>query len=86
MADYQVLVARSASREIEALPAAVRNKVIARIELLEHQPRPVGVKKLQGAADLWRLRVGNYRVVYAINDSAKVVDILAVRHRREVYR
>ena len=49
-------------------------------------PRPVRAIKLQGNRNLWRLRVGDYRVLYSIDDSARLVDVSAVRHRRDVYR
>jgi len=50
------------------------------------EPRPSGVKKLEGASDLWRVRVGDWRVVYRISDREHLIDIIAVRHRREAYR
>ena len=53
---------------------------------LSRQPRPVGVTKLRGPKNLWRLRVGDYRIVYAIDDATQVVDVSIIRHRREVYR
>ena len=49
-------------------------------------PRRAGVEKLEGAADLWRIRVGEWRVVYRISDYERVVDVIAVRHRRDAYR
>jgi mRNA interferase RelE/StbE len=86
MADYAVTFARSARRELEALDPPLVARVLARIEALAMEPRPAGAKKLQGAQRLWRLRVGDYRVVYQIDDRQRVVDIVRVRHRRDVYR
>lgn len=60
-------------------------RVFPRIEALATEPRPVGCKKLHGAVDFWRLRVGDYRVVYCIDDNAGVVEIRAVRHRSAAY-
>ena len=86
MADYAVSFARSARRELEALEPRQVARVLVRIEGLAAQPRPAGAKKLQGAERLWRIRVGEYRVVYDINDRQRVVDIVRVRHGRDVYR
>ncbi len=71
---------------MEELPAALAARILSRFELLSLNPRPSGVVKLRGGSGLWRLRVGDYRIVYSIDDAAKVVDVSVVRHRREVYR
>ena len=86
VAEYKVVFARSARRELEGLDAGMARRIIARVETLTTNPRPRGCVKLQGAADLWRIRVGDYRVVYAIDDNARLVDIRIVRHRGDVYR
>ena len=86
MAEYKVVFARSARRELENLEAPIIRRIIARVEALMTNPRPPGCVKLQGAADLWRIRIGDYRVVYSIDDSARLVDIRVVRHRSDVYR
>jgi mRNA interferase RelE/StbE len=86
MPEYAVTFARSARRELEALEPRYVARVLARIEALAAQPRPAGAKQLQGAERLWRMRVGDYRVVYDIDDRRRVVDIVRVRHRRDVYR
>jgi mRNA interferase RelE/StbE len=86
MADYSVAFARSARKDLEKLPSAVAERVIERIEGLTRNPRPPGAVKLQGNKDLWRIRIGDYRAIYSIDDSARVIDISAVRHRRDVYR
>ena len=86
MADYSVTFARSARKELEKLPSIVVPRVIAHIEGLIRVPRPPGAIKLQGNKSLWRIRVGDYRVIYGIDDSARIIDISAVRHRRDAYR
>ena len=60
--------------------------MIGRIEALSTNPRPRGCLKLQGAEALWRIRVGDYRVIYSINDEERIVDISIVRHRGDAYR
>ncbi len=82
---YQVSIKRSAEKELFALSAAVRERIIPRLLALEDNPRPTGAKKMQGE-DSYRLRVGDYRVLYTINDQNRVVMIYAIGHRREVYR
>ena len=60
--------------------------MLSRIDKLVDNPRPRGVRKIRGSAPLWRLRVGVYRIVFAIDDDAGVVDIIAIRHRSDAYR
>ena len=86
MADYSVSLARSARKELERLPDQVANKILNKLEELAGNPRKVGVTKLHGQKNLWRLRVGDYRIVYSIDDASRIVDVSIIRHRREVYR
>jgi mRNA interferase RelE/StbE len=83
---YEITFARSARRELEALETRLAARIWARIEALADQPRPPGCRKLQGDEGLWRIRVGDYRVLYEIKDATWIVDIVAVRHRRDAYR
>ena len=75
MAEYAITFARSARRELEALEAKVVARIFQRIEALGKEPRPSGCKKLVGSKSLWRIRVGDYRVVYAIHDQNQAVDV-----------
>jgi len=86
VADYRVVFTRSARKELENLPRTTADRIVAMSERLAAEPRPVGARKLRGATDLWRVRVGDYRVVYAINDTEHVVDVRVVRHRKDAYR
>jgi mRNA interferase RelE/StbE len=86
VAEYTVVSACSARRELERLEAGVARRIISRVEALAKDPRPHGCVKLQGAADLWRIRVGDYRVIYLLDDDARLVDIRVVRHRSDAYR
>jgi len=85
MADYSITFARSARKELESLNAPLVQRIFPKIEELAKEPRPKGCRKLRGEKNLWRIRVGDYRVIYTINDDKKVVDIIAVRHRRAAY-
>lgn len=84
MADYRLTISRAASKEFEALPANVIERVREKIRALMSTPRPPGSKKLQ-AASTWRIRIGDWRVLYEIDDENKIVDIAAIRHRSKAY-
>ena len=83
---YAVRLKRSAVKTLEKLPQDVQRRVRLRIDGLPADPRPTGVKKLAGDPNLWRIRVGNYRLVYEIHDRRRLVVVLRIAHRREVYR
>jgi len=83
---YAIEFAPSAKRELKKLPREAQLKLNQRIESLSIEPRPRGSKKLKGATELWRIRVGDYRVVYEVRDKILVVLVVRVAHRREVYR
>jgi mRNA interferase RelE/StbE len=85
MPDYAITFARSARKELEALDVAIIHRIWPRIEALAQEPRPKGCRKLQGEKYLWRIRIGDYRVVYAVYDNDQHVDIVAVRHRSKAY-
>lgn len=85
MANYSITFARPARKELEALTNSQINRIFSKIESLNIEPRPGGCRKLQGFTNLWRIRIGDYRVIYSIYDTAKIVDIIAVKHRREAY-
>jgi mRNA interferase RelE/StbE len=86
VAEYAITFARSARKELEKLPAAIAERIFNRIEALALEPRPTGCMKLRGQKDIWRIRVGDYRVVYVINDAKHTIDISVIRHRKDVYR
>ena len=87
MARYRLSIKRSAARELEAVAKkADRQRLVARIEALAGDPRPPGCEKLAGHSDRYRVRQGNYRVVYSVDDAQCVVLVVKVGHRREVYR
>jgi mRNA interferase RelE/StbE len=83
---YAVVILKSAQKEIRALDASMIARVIAAVRTLAATPRPAGCKKLVGATDLWRIRLGDYRIVYAIDDGAQTVEVRVVRHRSAAYR
>jgi mRNA interferase RelE/StbE len=82
---YAVELKSSARKELESLPDTVLVRVVRKIESLAQDPRPAGCKKLRGYKDQWRVRVGDWRVVYVIDDAARLVSVTRIAHRREVY-
>ena len=85
-AEYTVTFTRSARRELEALDAALVTRLVPRIEALATTPRPSGCRKLRGTNTLWRIRMGDYRVIYAVSDDERLVDVRVVRHRSNAYQ
>jgi mRNA interferase RelE/StbE len=85
VSSYRVAFTESAERELRGLPANVIARMMPRLEHLAATPRPQGCKKLTGGHNEWRIRVGDYRIVYEIDDAAKAVDVTRIAHRREVY-
>lgn len=87
MGQFTIVIEGAARRSIERLPRDVQERVRSRIDALAENPRPHGVKRLTGrTGDLLRLRVGDYRVIYRVEDARLVVVVVTVSHRREVYR
>ena len=82
---YEVRLARSARKELEALPDAVLARVARALDALTSDPHPRGCKKLRGASDLWRVRVGDYRITYHVDDGVRLVEVRAIRDRKDAY-
>jgi len=83
---YQVAIKPSAKRGLDALPMPVRSRAARAIDALASEPRPRGCKKLRGRDNLYRVRVGTYRIVYEVDDGAALVRVRSVGHRSDVYR
>jgi mRNA interferase RelE/StbE len=83
---YRVELLPAVRREFRGLDSLTRERILRALIKLETQQRPPGAKKLAGREDLWRIRVGDYRVVYEIHDRVLVVLIVRIAHRREAYR
>ena len=83
---YEVFLEKATQRDLKALSRENFHRIIPRIEELARNPRPSGCHKIAGSKSDWRVRVGNYRIIYEVDDKAKVVRVMRVRHRREVYR
>lgn len=84
---WSVVISRKALKEMASLPKPVVARITEAIDDLREEPRPAGVKKLKGREEyLWRIRIGNYRVVYSIEDKIRVVEVRDVGHRSSIYR
>ncbi len=85
MASYRLHIKPSAAKELEAIPLKDRNRLVTKIRRLAKEPRPPGCEKLSGQ-EKFRVRQGNYRILYSVDDSESVVVIVKVGHRGDVYR
>ena len=86
MATYRVVIDRVAAKALAGLDTTIRVRLAAAIDELAQEPRPPGSKKLRGTASDWRIRVGDYRIIYTVTDGTLTVLVVRVAHRREVYR
>jgi mRNA interferase RelE/StbE len=84
---YKIIISNTAEKELEKLPLAVNKKAEQVFEKLSNNPRPAGCVKLKGTQEsLWRVRIGNYRILYTIEDQIQIVDIRSVGDRKDVYK
>ncbi len=83
---YEIIIKPAAEKSLDKIPLPARRRIADAMEQLGSDPRPLGVVKLTGDENLWRIRIGNYRVVYEIHDDRLVVLVLRVAHRKDVYR
>lgn len=86
MAQYAIVFEKSADKALRKLPEHTQRQIAAAAKGLRIDPRPRGCKKLKGLADLWRIRVGDYRLIYAIRDEELLVLIVRLSQRKDVYR
>jgi mRNA interferase RelE/StbE len=82
---YRVTLKHSAQKDVRALDAALRVRVIRALREFANEPRPHGCRKLVDSENQWRVRVSDYRIIYTVDDAARAVDVLAVRHRSKAY-
>jgi mRNA interferase RelE/StbE len=85
MAKYRIYIKQSAVKELESIPKKDLGKIIKRIQSLSQNPRPHGCQKLS-ARERYRIRQGEYRIIYSIQEKELTIHIYKIGHRREVYR
>ena len=84
---YQITIKKKAEKELSKLPKQVLSKIVSAIDHLETNPKPVGHKKLQASDEnAYRIRVGDYRIIYVIAEEIKIINIRKIGHRKDVYR
>jgi mRNA interferase RelE/StbE len=86
MKQYELIFSKSAEKDLKKLSRQLVTKILPVLLSLEDEPRPLGCRKLKGYQDLWRVRIGNYRAIYSINDIILLVDIRKVGHRKDIYK
>lgn len=85
-ASFNIFWKASAVKELKVLPKKERLSVLRKVEALAENPFPQGIKKLVGSEHTYRMRVGSYRVVYNVSENILRIDIIRVRHRKDVYK
>ncbi len=83
---YEIVIEKRAERDLKRLPAGLFRKLVASIKKLKNNPRPSNSRKISGSISDYRLRIGDYRVIYEISSKSRQVRIFRVRHRKEAYR
>ncbi len=84
--NYSISFKPSASNDIESLPVRISQNILIDIEKLKYNPRPIGCRKIVGSRNDWRIRIGDYRVLYEVDDTAQRIRIFRIKHRKEAYR
>jgi len=82
---YEVLLERRAERDLKKLAKETFYRILPKIKGLSENPKPAGCRKITGSKNDWRIRIGDYRVIYEIDEKEKTVKVMRIRHRREVY-
>jgi mRNA interferase RelE/StbE len=83
---YEILLGQAAERDLKKLPSEMFNRVILKIKELAKNPKPQQSRKIIGSKNDWRIRVGDYRIIYEIDARAEIIRVMRIRHRKNVYR
>jgi len=83
---YRLIISRVAEKQIETLPKQAANAIINKIDLLKNEPRPEGCKKLQGYESAYRVRSGDYRIIYRVEDKKLIIEVVRIGNRKDVYK
>jgi mRNA interferase RelE/StbE len=83
---YSIRIKHKARKQLAMLPAAAANRIAHAIDALAHNPYPAGIKKLQGYDNVYRIRVGDYRILYSIENEILTIDIIKIAHRQSAYK
>ncbi|MDR0738216.1 MAG: type II toxin-antitoxin system RelE/ParE family toxin [Prevotellaceae bacterium] len=83
---YSIHIKKKAEKQLAALPLNVANRIVAVIDGLATNPRPASNTKLQGYTNVYRIRIGNYRIIYSVEDAILMIEVIKIGHRQSVYR
>jgi len=83
---YEILLEQAAERDLKKLPSEMLNRILPKIKELVKNPKPQHSRKITGSKNDWRIRVGNYRIIYEIDARAEIIRVMRIRHRKDVYR
>ena len=83
---YELFIERRAEKDLKKVDASLFSLIVEKIKSLSENPHPAGSRKLSGSQNDWRIRIGDYRVLHEIDNKARTIKIMRVKHRREVYR
>ncbi|GAB4375603.1 MAG: type II toxin-antitoxin system RelE/ParE family toxin [Elainellaceae cyanobacterium] len=83
---YRIIISKSVQKQLDTLPGDMSDRIAGKLKQLAEEPRPSGVVKLKGADNEYRIRAGDYRIRYEIDDQDKTIRLLQCKHRRDVYR
>lgn len=83
---YKILFKKSAVKELAKLPENEQINIIQKVNALKEEPYPSGIRKLLGQDDVFRIRIGNYRVIYIVHNNELIIEIIRIKHRKDVYR
>ena len=82
---YKIFIEKPAQKSLSRIPSVYQDRIISAIQALAKNPRPAGCKKLSGR-EAWRIRIGNYRVIYEIHDDRLIILVIVIGHRKDIYR
>ncbi|MCL1493374.1 MAG: type II toxin-antitoxin system RelE/ParE family toxin [Pseudanabaena sp. Salubria-1] len=82
---YQIIIPKPVQKQLDSLPKTQRDRAITAVRSLTNEPRPTGVKKLKGYDETYRIRFGDYRVIYKVQDKELIILLLSVSHRKDAY-
>jgi mRNA interferase RelE/StbE len=83
---HEVYLEHAAEKDLKKLPGEIFQRLIIHMRSLAETPRPSGCRKITGTKNDWRIRVGDYRIIYEVDDNARIVKVMRIRDRREAYR
>jgi mRNA interferase RelE/StbE len=83
---HEILLEQSAEKDLKKLPAILFHRIISKIKELAKDPKPKGCRKISGSKNDWRIRVGDYRIIYEIDVREYLIKVMRIRHRKDVYR